>query len=105
MPPPEVQEESELRSYLREWAQSLYHPVGSCKMGQDALAVVDPQLRVHGLQGIRIADASIMPTIVRGNTNAPTMMIAERAAAMLQRTADTVQEHTRQQAQAAKEQQ
>ncbi|HKK80245.1 MAG TPA: GMC oxidoreductase, partial [Phaeodactylibacter sp.] len=76
-------EEEALRDYLREWAQTLYHPVGTCKMGRDAQAVVDPQLRVHGIKGLRVADASIMPIIVRGNTNAPAMMIAERLAALL----------------------
>jgi choline dehydrogenase len=83
MPPPEAQEEEAIKDYLREWSQTLYHPVGTCKMGQDEQAVVDPQLRVHGIQGLRVADASIMPIIVRGNTNAPTMMIAERLAALL----------------------
>ncbi len=97
MPPPHVQDERELRAYLREWAQSLYHPVGTCKMGTDELAVVDSRLRVHGLQGLRVADASIMPTIVRGNTNAPVMMIAERAAAMLQRAAESSSSSSRQQ--------
>ncbi|NBC09465.1 MAG: choline dehydrogenase [Bacteroidetes bacterium] len=83
MPSPEVKEEEALRDYLCEWAQTLYHPVGTCKMGRDAQAVVDPQLRVHGIKGLRVADASIMPIIVRGNTNAPAMMIAERLAGLL----------------------
>jgi choline dehydrogenase len=72
-----------IEQYLRETVELLYHPVGTCKMGSDAQAVVDHELRIHGLQGIRIADASIMPTITRGNTQAPTIMIAEKAADLL----------------------
>ena len=76
--------EEELRAHVRLFAKTIYHPVGTCKMGTDPLAVVDPELRVHGISGLRVADASIMPSITGGNTNAPTIMIAEKAADMIQ---------------------
>ncbi|WP_375787821.1 GMC oxidoreductase [Bradyrhizobium sp. Pha-3] len=72
--------DADIDSYVRQNCETIYHPVGTCKMGSDPLAVVDDQLRVHGLQGLRVIDASIMPRLVSGNTNAPTVMIAEKGA-------------------------
>jgi len=77
----------ELERFIRDHADTVYHPVGSCRMGTGALDVVDAQLRVHGLQSLRVVDASIMPEIVGGNTNAPTIMIAEKAADMVKAAA------------------
>jgi choline dehydrogenase len=79
-PSAEFQEDDALADYVRARAETLYHPVGTCKMGNDPLAVVDSRLRVHGVDGLRVIDASIMPEVVGGNTNAPTLMIAERGA-------------------------
>jgi choline dehydrogenase len=81
-----VQSEQQLRAYLRERVETLYHPVGTCKMGNDPLAVVDAELRVHGLTGLRVIDASIMPSIISGHPNAPTIMIAEKAATLIKQT-------------------
>ena len=78
-----TQSDEEILSFVRAEGESVYHPVGTCKMGQDASAVVDERLRVRGIQALRVADASIMPTITSGNTNAPTIMIAEKCADMV----------------------
>jgi choline dehydrogenase-like flavoprotein len=75
-----IQDDEDIERDLRARVELLYHPVGTCRMGSGDSAVVDPQLRVRGVDGLRVADASVMPTIVRGNTNAPTIMIGERAA-------------------------
>jgi choline dehydrogenase len=79
--------DDEILDWVRNAAETTYHPVGTCKMGSDPAAVVDSQLRVHGITGLRIADASIMPTLTSGNTNAPSIMIGEKAADMLLNTA------------------
>jgi choline dehydrogenase len=82
-PGPAVRSEADIREYIRGHASTVYHPVGTCKMGVDPMAVVDPQLRVYGVQGLYVADASIMPWIVNGNTNAPTIMIGEKLAELV----------------------
>ena len=79
LPGPHVVTEEELVADIRNRLETLYHPAGTCKMGQDALSVVNPRLQVHGVRGLRVVDASIMPALVGGNTNAPVVMIAEKA--------------------------
>ena len=83
-----LQSDADLLEWVRNNAETTYHPVGTCKMGNDPRAVVDPELRVHGIAGLRIADASIMPTLTSGNTNAPAIMIGEKCAAMVLAAAD-----------------
>ncbi len=83
VPGANVKSRAEIASYVRDTAETTYHPVGTCKMGSDAMAVVDPQLRVRGVELLRVVDASIMPTITTGNTNAAVIMIAEKAADMI----------------------
>jgi choline dehydrogenase len=83
MPGADVNTGAGIRDYIRKWAKTDYHPAGSCKMGSDDMAVVDTQLRVRGLEGLRVIDASIMPTLISGNTQAPSIMIGEKGAAMM----------------------
>lgn len=81
----ETTDEARLREIVRRHADTIYHPVGTCRMGSDAASVVDPELRVRGIGGLRVADASIMPTLISGNTQASCAMIGERAAEFLAR--------------------
>jgi choline dehydrogenase len=82
-PGAKVQSDAELDAWIRQTAETIYHPVGTCRMGVDDRAVVDPVLRVRGVDGLRVIDASVMPTLIGGNTNAPTIMIAEKIADIL----------------------
>lgn len=80
LPGQKVRTDKEVADYIRQWAKTDFHPAGTCKMGRDPMAVVDPALRVHGVARLRVADASIMPTVVSGNANATSIMIGERGA-------------------------
>jgi len=82
-----AQNDAEIEAFIRSHADTIYHPVGTCRMGSGPLDVVDAELRVHGVQGLRVVDASIMPQVVSGNTNAPTIMIAEKAADLIKAAA------------------
>src|SRR5205823_2446438 len=87
LPGSEVQSDDEFLDYARRRGGTVYHPTSTCRMGVDAMAVVDPELRVRGIDGLRVADASVMPTVVSGNTNAATIMIGERAADLVRKVA------------------
>jgi len=78
-----VKTDAEIEAAIRERADTIYHPVGTCRMGSDESAVLDPQLRVRGVQGLRVVDCSVMPALIGGNTNAPAIMIGEKAAGMI----------------------
>ncbi|MDQ2927402.1 MAG: GMC oxidoreductase, partial [Pseudomonadota bacterium] len=82
-----AQSDAQIEQFIRDQADTEYHPVGSCRMGPAETDVVDTELRVRGIEALRIVDASIMPTLVSGNTNAPTIMIAEKAADMIKAAA------------------
>ncbi|TMC23311.1 MAG: choline dehydrogenase [Chloroflexi bacterium] len=85
-PGEDVQSDEQIAEAIRARADTIFHPVGTCKMGNDAMAVVDHELRVHGITGLRVADASIMPTLIRGHTNAPAIMIGEKAADLVKKS-------------------
>ena len=87
LPGPDVQADDELLDYARQNGSTVYHASCSCMMGNHAMSVVDHELRVHGLDGLRVIDASVMPAVTSTNTNAPTIMIAEKGAALIKRTA------------------
>lgn len=93
LPGPGRQSDQDILQYIREQSESVYHPVGTCRMGSDTGSVVDERLRVRGVAGLRVADASVMPTLVSGNTNAPTIMIAEKCADLLLQDAGVPLQH------------
>jgi choline dehydrogenase len=93
MPGSAVRTDAEIDAYIRQTGETIYHPVGTAKMGTDTMAVVDAQLKVHGVDGLRVVDASVMPTLIGGNTNAPTIMIAEKASDMILGRAPLPSEH------------
>jgi choline dehydrogenase len=82
-PGPDASDDAALLAFCRNNGATIFHPTGTCKMGSDAMAVVDARLRVHGIAGLRVVDCSVMPTLVSGNTNAPAIMMAEKAADMI----------------------
>jgi choline dehydrogenase len=82
-PGPEVVSDEDLLEFCRNHGATIFHPVGTCRMGADALAVVDPRLRVNGVTGLRVVDCSVIPTLVSGNTHAAAVMLAEKAADMI----------------------
>ena len=86
-PGKDLETDEEILTWVRNTAETTYHPVGTCKMGNDTNAVVGADLKVHGLDGLRVADASIMPTLTSGNTNAPSIMIGEKCSDLLLETA------------------
>jgi choline dehydrogenase len=83
IPGPQVQTDDELLAYVRQYGSTVFHPTSTCKMGSDPMSVVDHALNVHGLGALRVVDASIMPAVVSGNTNAAAIMIAEKAADLM----------------------
>jgi choline dehydrogenase len=87
VPGPGIETDEQFAEFARQAGTNVFHPVGTCKMGTDPMAVVDPRLRVHGIVGLRVIDASIMPAVTTGNTNAPTIMIGEKGAAMIREDA------------------
>jgi len=91
VPGPDVQTDDEFLAYARETGNTVYHATCSCRMGDDPMAVVDDRLRVHGMEGLRVIDASVMPAVTSTNTNAPTIMIAEKGADMVKEDARSQQ--------------
>jgi choline dehydrogenase len=87
-PGPDAQSDDALLDHVRKTGQTSYHPIGTCRMGSDPQAVVDAELKVRGIEGVRVCDASIMPTMVASNTNAPSIMIGEKASDLVLASAD-----------------